>query len=722
MFELIVPSFPLAQSYRYIPRVLVIGAIFVMLGTMIFSSAVVQGQSRAGAERPIPGLESVNPLRDIVLPRVIPVIAADVSTTYGDATLINRIFFVTALAMVDAAAPYHPTAVGVYTRFERQPEAARTQRNINVAMLHAAYHALSGMLPERQAAWREMLSENGLNPLNEGAQANSPEAIGSAAGKGAVAGRIDDGMNQRGNYADTTGYAPMNTAYHLYYPSRWQPGMRRQGNGVYTVQHYVTPQLANTEPFAIFDPRQLRVPPPVASDPENWEAYKSQADQVLAVSASLSDEEKMQSELFDNKVVSLTYSFLDLGSANQLSPQDFARGYLVSLAAAMDSSIVIWQEKTRYDGVRPYSAIHYIYGDEPVSAWAGPGRGTAEIPATAWQSYLPEADHPEYPSGSTCGCYAYAQSMRRFFGSDELNWSQTYPAGSSRIEPGLTPASDINLSYATWTDFANSCGEARILGGVHFQAAVDASAATCSVFGDMAYDYYSSLMDGSAPQRAPAQPLEPDPLAPVIAAETAAKSLPPTANSPTPESCERLSDTILVSSPSSAFKCHSLGDKSLPVAGKFIDAVELRGDLDQGVQVCFKKSGMLIFLEKNNGQEAISLMTSYGMGDLTCGWLDYPGIVILASGANPAPAPAPAAILEAADSDDSVTPLTDCRITTTYWLKFRVAPNGASLDETIPNGAQLTAFARTTSWFNVIYEGRPGWISAGYVEHEGDCL
>ena len=145
---------------------------------------------------------------------------------------------------------------------------------------------------------------------------------------------------------------------------------------------------------------------------------KAQADAVLAVSAELTDAQKLQAELFDNKVVSLTYSFLDIASENQLSPQDFARGYLVSLAAAMDGSIPIWQEKIRYDGVRPFSSIAHIYGDEAVTAWAGIGRGTAQIPANTWQSYLPEADHPEYPSGSTCGCYAYAQSMRRFFNSD----------------------------------------------------------------------------------------------------------------------------------------------------------------------------------------------------------------------------------------------------------------------------------------------------------------
>ena len=681
------------------------------------SIGVIQSQSLPSSETLISRLDDINPLRDIVMPRLLPVIAADVSATYGDATLINRVLFVTALAMVDAAAPYHPTAVGVYTRFNRQAESERTQRNINIAMLHAAYHALVGMLPERQAVWQEMLTDHGVDPLDESTNRSSAVGIGNAAGRGAVTGRINDGMNQLGNYADTTGYQPVNTAYELYDAARWQPGMRRQGHGVFTIQHYVTPQLANTEPFAPFDPREFRVAPPTSSDPEHWDAYKAQADHVLAVSADLTDEQKLQAELFDNKVISLTYSYITMASARELSPEDFARGYLVSLAAAMDGSIVIWQDKTRYDAVRPFSAIAHIYGDEEVTAWAGPGRGRAQIPATRWQSYLPEADHPEYPSGSTCGCYAYAQSMRRFFGSDELNWAVRYPAGSSRIEPGVTPVNDFELSYASWTDFAESCGEARVLAGVHFQAAVDASAALCGVFGDMAYDYYTTLMDGTAPVRAPAQELDPDPLALTLQSASAPRAEPPEATYPTPESCERLSDSVMVTAASSAFECQQIDALGLAGAGNFVDAVALTGDLDLGAQVCFKNRGTLIFLDVSTYAPAISLMSSYGLADSTCGWVEQSGIVILASSTFPAFS---GGYNLGADAD-AVVRLSNCSVRTTHRLNFRAAPNGESLNQILPIGAQLTAYARADDWFNVVYGGSSGWISANFVSTVGVC-
>ena len=75
----------------------------------------------------------------------------------------------------------------------------------------------------------------------------------------------------------------------------------------------------------------------------------------------------------------------------------------------------------------------------------------------------------------------------------ELDWSVAYPAGTSRIEPGVTPAQDMTLTFARPGRISlETCGQSRLWGGVHFPAsAVEASAAYCSVFGDMAYEYYT---------------------------------------------------------------------------------------------------------------------------------------------------------------------------------------------------------------------------------------
>ncbi len=482
---------------------------------------VIGGRAQAQFPRgfpppPIPELPPFEldtgiPLAQIFIPYSLPVILQDVSPTLGDVTMIFRLGAVAITGLFDALAPYHPTAVGVYTRIERRPPEERTLRNMNIASIYAIYHGARGLMPHREDVWRSMLTDHGLDPEAGMDDLTTPAGIGAAAGKGAIAARLHDGMNQAEGYANSTGYAPVNTAYELVDASRWQPAIRRRGMGLHSVQQFVTPQMANVEPFSDFDPRDYRIAAPTASDPENWDAYKAQVDHVLEVSANLTDEDKMLAEFYDNKIVSFGWSLVQAVVNNRLSPMEFSQVDWLTQVAAFDAMIFTWQEKARYDAVRPFSAVAHVYGDEPVTAWGGPGMGTTEIPASSWESYINVADHPEYPSASMCACQAQAQAARRYFGTDELGLSVTYGAGSSRIEPGITPAEDVTLHFATWTEWEDECGRSRVLAGTHFQAAVDASAGVCRDFGDHVYEYFVTLMDGTAPERSSAQPLAPDP-------------------------------------------------------------------------------------------------------------------------------------------------------------------------------------------------------------------
>ena len=73
--------------------------------------------------------------------------------------------------------------------------------------------------------------------------------------------------------------------------------------------------------------------------------------------------------------------------------------------------------------VRPFSAIKQVYGDGDITAYGGieAGGKTATYSAVEFDSYVPVSDHPEYPSGSACFCAAFAESMRLWYDTDELN-------------------------------------------------------------------------------------------------------------------------------------------------------------------------------------------------------------------------------------------------------------------------------------------------------------
>jgi hypothetical protein len=98
-------------------------------------------------------------------------------------------------AWFDAITPYHPTAVGVYSRLGRRPPLERvTNRNRNVAMLYATYRVLNSLMPRFADDWRAMMTSVGLDPDDSSTNLATPVGIGNRAGNAVVAARETDGL------------------------------------------------------------------------------------------------------------------------------------------------------------------------------------------------------------------------------------------------------------------------------------------------------------------------------------------------------------------------------------------------------------------------------------------------------------------------------------------------------------------------------------------------
>ena len=57
------------------------------------------------------------------------------------------------------------------------------------------------------------------------------------------------------------------------------------------------------------------------------------------------------------------------------------------------------------------------------------------------------------------------------------------PVGSSVVEPGVTPATDLTWTARTLTEMEDMCGASRLWGGMHFPGAVPAGKELCSGLG-----------------------------------------------------------------------------------------------------------------------------------------------------------------------------------------------------------------------------------------------
>ena len=107
----------------------------------------------------------------------------------------------------------------------------------------------------------------------------------------------------------------------------------------------------------------------------------------------------------------------------RLSPDEYSQLDITTKLAVFDALIVIWQFKTRWDAVRPFSAIPFAMKDQFIPSYIHANGSFGSVKSDEWKSYLPMPNYPEYPSATTAICYAHAEAMRRTLGTDHLKWT-----------------------------------------------------------------------------------------------------------------------------------------------------------------------------------------------------------------------------------------------------------------------------------------------------------
>jgi hypothetical protein len=179
-----------------------------------------------------------------------------------------RNLFHLSAAMWDAWAAYDRTADGYYyTAREEAAEAAAARRE---AISYAAYRVLvqryrrSAGSAMSLACFDAFMRRLGYDPAAADVSGASPRAVGNRVGQAVIAATIDDGANERNDYADTTGFVAANDPLSvespgtvLRDPSRWQPldlAVAVTQNGIMLNagrQQYIGPNWGLVRPFAL---------------------------------------------------------------------------------------------------------------------------------------------------------------------------------------------------------------------------------------------------------------------------------------------------------------------------------------------------------------------------------------------------------------------------------------------------------------------------------------
>ncbi|HEY6267597.1 MAG TPA: hypothetical protein VIX11_04815 [Candidatus Acidoferrum sp.] len=111
---------------------------------------------------------------------------------------------------------------------------------------------------------------------------------------------------------------------------------------------------------------------------------------------------------------------------------------------------------------------------------------------------FPTPPFPDYVSGHSTYSAAAARILMLWTGSERFGESVTLPRGSSKIEPGVTPAQPVTLKWETFEEAANEAGMSRRYGGIHFARADLAGRQLGRLVADKVWPKTQNYFDGTA--------------------------------------------------------------------------------------------------------------------------------------------------------------------------------------------------------------------------------
>ena len=130
-----------------------------------------------------------------------------------------------------------------------------------------------------------------------------------------------------------------------------------------------------------------------------------------------------------------------------------ARLFALLAIGQADVTISVFDSKYHYNFWRPVTAIRWLDDGNP-----------ATTPDPGWTPYLVTPPYPDYPCGTPMLAGAGTETLRDFFGTDEVRWTATsnFPG-----QPGV-PAGVVNRTWLSFSEAADEAAMARVYAGIHF--------------------------------------------------------------------------------------------------------------------------------------------------------------------------------------------------------------------------------------------------------------
>jgi hypothetical protein len=382
----------------------------------------------------------------------------------------SRAMAIVHIAMFDAL----DAVVGGYTSYTGT-HASPGPMSIDAAIAQAARDTLAAMFPSQTPTFNAYLAEDLARVTNGQQRANGID-LGHRAATAILAMRVNDGSQ-----------VPDPTLGVDYFPSN-QPGHWRQ-DPISLIPLAIGAHWGECIPFVISSPTQFRAPPPPDMTSSAYTAAYNEVknlggDGVVTPTQRTEEQTFIGTFWAYDATPSLCapprlYNQLSVQIADQRSftAIQFARLLALVNVAMGDAAMTIWESKYHYDFWRPIGGIRE---SDPGTGPTHRGDGNPDtigdrrfMPLGAPASNLTGPNFtppfPAYPSGHAGFGGAVFETMRRFYGTDNIAFTFVSDEfnGQTRDHNGnlrpYRPRSFPNFSQAEEEN-----GQSRIYLGIHW--------------------------------------------------------------------------------------------------------------------------------------------------------------------------------------------------------------------------------------------------------------
>jgi hypothetical protein len=353
---------------------------------------------------------------------------------------------------------------------------AKSPVSLDAAVAQAAHDTLSALYPSQTAKFGSLLADDLAKIHNKNRRANGV-SLGRRAANAILELRNNDGSQ-----------IPEPRVGVNYFTSD-QPGHWRQ-DPISMIPLALGAHWGVCRTFVLQSSSQFRVPPPPALNSPDYTAAYNEAksiggDGVNTPSTRTPEQSFVGVFWAYDGTPSLCapprlYNQIAVHIADQMNLNTIQLARMLALVntAMADAGITIWESKYYYDFWRPITGIRE---SDPGTGPTGLGDGNAStvgdpnfMPLGAPASNLTGPNFtppfPAYPSGHAGFGGALFQTMRRFFGTDNIAFTFTSDEfngvtkdNAGNVRP-LMPRSFTNLSQAEEEN-----GQSRIYLGIHWQ-------------------------------------------------------------------------------------------------------------------------------------------------------------------------------------------------------------------------------------------------------------